>query len=318
MTALSEVRRVEAAEIAALLDYPALVEALRAAFLDPPVAPDRIVVPLDAASSARLLVMPAARAGGLAVVKLVTVHPDAVDGAVRATLVAIDAATGALRGFVDGHALTVRRTAAASVLAARQLVRPDARVLALLGAGAVAAALAHAYAATFALGEVVIWARRAVAAEALAAQLRAAGLAARAEPDRAAAVARADIVSAATLATAPIVLGDEVRAGTHVDLVGGFTPDMREADDALIARALVVADGPAALCEAGDLAQPIAAGVLDAARVRLLADVIAAPPAVTGGAVTVFKSVGLALEDLAAAELLFDRLDARNRHALAA
>ncbi len=307
---------IDAAQVEAALDTSALVDALRTAFLDPPAAPDRLALPLGGpgGAPASLLVMPAVRAGGLAVVKLVTVHPHLgarPGGAVRATAVALDAATGEWRALIDGHSLTVRRTAAASVLAARTLARPDSRDLLVVGAGAVAEALARAYAEVFPLRSVSVWARRPEAAATLAAALREAGLPARPALDGLdAAVARADLISAATLSETPLICGGAVRPGAHVDLVGGFRPAMREADDALMARARVWVDTPAALAEAGDLVQPIASGALRAADVGLLADALRSPPPREADGVTVFKSVGCALEDLAAAELLLARVAA--------
>ena len=308
---LTATRFVTAAEVERLLDYPSLVAALHAAFLDPPRAPDRLALPLgEEGSPDRLLLMPAVWPGRLAIVKIVRVHGARGDGAVRADLLAMDPGTGDWLGRVDGHSLTVRRTAAASVLAAGLLARPDASRLAVIGGGAVAAALAEGYATLFPLTDIAVWTRRPVAAESLAEQLRRSGLPARAEPDRAAAIGRADIVTAATLSTEPLIESRSVRPGTHVDLVGGFTPAMREADDALVERALVVADGPAALGEAGDLAEPIARGRLQPSDVLLLADALRSPPERGAGDITLFKSVGLALEDLAAADLLFARLRA--------
>lgn len=307
-------RHVTASEVERLLDYPSLIAALRAAFRDPPRAPDRLVLPLGADGSAdRLLLMPAVWPGRLAIVKIVSVHasrPAGAGGAVRADLLAMDPATGDWLGRVDGHSLTVRRTAATSVLAATMLARADASRLAVIGAGAVAAALAEAYATQFPLADIAIWARRRDAAQALTDRLCRAGLPARAEPDRAAAIAGAHIVSAATLSTVPLVESRHVGPGTHVDIVGGFTPAMREADDVLIGRARVMADGPAALTEAGDLAGPIATGHLAAKDVTYLGDVLRRSPQRGVDDVTLFKSAGLALEDLAAADLLFARLRA--------
>lgn len=302
--------QVTASQVDEALDYPSLVARLRSAFLDPPTCPPRTSLALEAGGS--LLVMPAARPSGLAGVKVVTVHPGLTDrpgGAVRAFYLALDATSGTPLGLVDGHALTVRRTAAASVLAASALARADARRLLIVGAGAVAAELAHAYAALRPIEAITVWARRTEAAKQLAAELADKGLPVVAAHDLDTAVAHADIVSAATLSRLPLIRSMAVRDGTHVDLVGGFTAAMREADDALVARARVVADGAPALEEAGDLAGPIASGALDPSRVTLLADALRGYDRRPGD-VTLFKSVGLALEDLAAAELLFERLGA--------
>jgi ornithine cyclodeaminase len=126
------------------------------------------------------------------------------------------------------------------------------------------------------------------------------------------AIADANIVTCATGSQAPLFNAIDVATGTHVDLVGGFRPVMREADDALMRRAMVVADTPAAFLEAGDLTQPIAGGVIRASDVSLLADVLSG--SVDRAArhdVTVFKSVGHAAEDLVAVELLLEKLKIR-------
>lgn len=300
--ALWSVPLVPAETIARLLDYPSLVAALRAAFLDPPVAPERLTVPIareGSAAAGSLLVMPAVRAGGLITCKLVTLHPELgarFEGALRSTVVVLDAATGELRCLLDGHSLTNRRTAATSVLAAQTLARRDARRVTVLGAGGVAFSLAEAYATTFPLEQVAVWARRPLAAEALAAQLRAVGAPAVAMVDLEQAVRSADIVSTATLSEAPLLFDEWIRPGTHVDLVGGFRPHMREAEDALLARAFVVADGPTALEEAGDLVGPLASGALARSQVYLLEDILRdGAPTRSPGGVTVFKSVGLSV-----------------------
>ena len=304
---------VDAATVTRLLDYPTLVDRMRIAFLSPPIAPARLSLPIPAVvetGAGTLLVMPALRPGGLVIVKVVAAHPHLAhrtQGTLTTTLLVLSAIDGTLLGLVDGHALTARRTAATSVLAASLLARPDARRLLILGAGSVAFALAQAYVACRSIDAVTIWTRRPAAAEGLAARLRGAGINAGAATDLAEAAASADIVSTATASTVPLLERSMIAPGTHLDLVGGFTPAMREADDDLVASARVVADGRPAVTEAGDLAGPVARGVLDPARITTLADLIAAPVARGAGELTLFKSVGLALEDLAAAELLFER-----------
>ncbi|MBN8998703.1 MAG: ornithine cyclodeaminase family protein, partial [Rhizobiales bacterium] len=241
-------------------------------------------------------------------VKIVTVFPgNAARGAatVQGAYLLLSGETGAPLALIDGPRLTLWRTAAASALAADYLARPDARHLVMAGAGALAAHLVAAHAAQRPIERVSIWARRRDRAEALAARLDRPGLAVAAVHDLDAAVAEADIVSAATLAAAPLIHGDRLRSGTHVDLVGGFTPAMREADDAAVRRARVYVDTLAgALAEAGDIVQPIAAGVLD--RDAIAGDLFALARGEAVGRrsadeITLFKSVGTALEDLAAA-----------------
>ncbi|HOV03505.1 MAG TPA: ornithine cyclodeaminase family protein, partial [Kaistiaceae bacterium] len=138
------------------------------------------------------------------------------------------------------------------------------------------------------------------------------GIAARVATDLEAAVRDADIVSCATLSKAPLVCGAWLKPGAHLDLVGAFRPDMRESDDAAVRRASLFVDTRAgALEEGGDLADPIARGVVSAADIRAdLADLVAGrhPGRSAAEEVTLFKSVGTAIEDLAAARLVFSRL----------
>jgi ornithine cyclodeaminase len=158
---------------------------------------------------------------------------------------------------------------------------------------------------------VLVWGRSVEHARATVARLVADGLPAEVCGDLAAGLALADIVTCATTAREPIVRGALVQPGTHVDLVGAFTPEMRESDDALVQRAEVFVDTFAgALKEAGDLTQAIAAGAIGREHVRAeLADLVAGrhPGRSRAEAVTVFKSVGTALEDLCAARLVYDR-----------
>lgn len=311
---------IDAATVARVLDYPSLVDALRRAFVVPPIVPQRhsIAFPQTPASPAgTLLVMPAVRPGGLMAVKLVSIHPAHAGrdgGALRSTYLALDAASGDIRGMIDGHALTVRRTAATSVLAALEMARPNPEVLLMVGSGEIAHALAEAYAELIKPRLALIWSRRAAQAVRFANELAARGLAAEAVDDLRAAVPRADIISSATLSQTPLILGADVRDGTHVDLVGGFRPEMRESDDDLIARARVIVDVETTLTEAGDIASPLAARRLAADSVATLRDVLegARPGRVSPTEITVFKSAGHALEDMAAAELVFARIAGRH------
>jgi ornithine cyclodeaminase len=161
------------------------------------------------------------------------------------------------------------------------------------------------------LTQVTLWGRNAVAAQALAARLRDEGLPVKAEADLESALRAADIVCCATTATLPPVRGQWLREGAHLDLVGGFTRAMREADDDAVARARIVVDTYAgALAEAGDLVLPLETGVITRDRiVAELAEVVRGErPGRTGEReITLFKSVGTALEDLAAAELVVGR-----------
>ncbi len=304
------------------LDDARLIEALRAAFVEGGSAPVRqhLTWPRPGEADATLLLMPAWRTGDVAGVKLVTICPGNERRAlpsVQGLYVLFDAIGGQPRGVLDATALTLRRTACASALAASYLARRDATHLMLLGAGALAPHLARAHARVRPIRKITIWNRTPARAEALAAELRAGGLEASATDDRAAAIAQADIVSAATMSATPLIEGAWLRPGCHLDLVGGFTPAMREADDAAVARATVFVDTRSgALAEAGDILQPIAHGVLS--ETAIAADLFELcrgehPGRRSADEITLFKSVGSALEDLAAARLLLAPAEAR-RH----
>lgn len=306
---LRMLRFYAAEEVHAALDYAALAEALARAFAAGAQVPLRHVHRLGDADS--LLLMPAWSEDALGV-KLVTVMPgNAARGAgtVQAIYVLLDRATGEPRALLDGEALTLRRTAAASALAARHLARDDAQSLLLVGAGRLAPHLACAhYALRPSLRRVSVWARRESRAQAVAQWLRDQGLPAQAVPQLEPAVRQAQIVSCATTATAPLVHGAWLAPGTHLDLVGGFTPAMREADDAAAARADIYVDTYAgALAEAGDLLGPLASGAITRERiVAELAELVRGekPGRVRADQITLFKSVGTALEDLAAAAMV--------------
>lgn len=311
-------RVVTAAEIDAALTYPDLVETLRAAFRGDFIVPARHHHRLArSGGDATLLLMPAwsAGAGGYAGVKIVSVFPgNAVRGkaSVMGTYLLLDGDSGEPLAALDGQALTLWRTAAASALAASYLARPDARRMVMVGAGALAPRLVAAHATVRPIAEVAVWNRSPERARAVAAELERPGLRATATDDLAAAVASADIVSAATMSREPLIRGDWLRPGTHLDLVGAYSPDMREADDAAIARARVHVDTRAgALHEAGDIIQPIASGALAAAGIAGdLFDLCRgnAPGRRSPQEVTLFKSVGTGIEDLAAAVHVCERL----------
>lgn len=302
-----------AEQVHAALDYKHLAESLREAFRAGCIAPLRHVHDVTGAGD-RLLLMPAWRPGEDLGVKLVTVFPRNRErgvATVSALYILLDAASGHPRALIDGEALTLRRTAAASALASTYLAREDSATLLLIGAGALAPHMARAHCALRPIAKLLLWGRRPERAQALAAQLRDEGLPAQALGDLAAGLAQADIVSCATTATEPVLHRNWVRPGTHVDLVGGFTPQMREADDELIACAEIFVDTYAgALQEAGDLVQPLARGLLARERVRAeLRELVmgAHPGRRRADEITLFKSVGTALEDLCAARLVLTR-----------
>ena len=306
---------IDAATVVTRLTPAALVSALERMFRDGCTAPLRHhhTVPVPGGPDGTLLLMPAWRAGAYIGVKLVTIFPGNSRRnlpAVAAAYVVANADTGAVQAMIDGGELTARRTAATSALAARYLARSDAQSLLIVGTGRIARQLAQFHVALRpGLKAVRVWGRSADHAAALAAELRSGGIEASVAASLPAAVAEADIISAATLAVEPLIHGGWVRPGTHVDLVGGYTPGMREADDALIAKARVFVDTRAgAMQEAGDIVAPMASGTLRADAVFDLHDLCRGvqPGRRRDDEITVFKSVGAALEDLAAAILVLE------------
>lgn len=314
-----------AADIDRALTFPNLVATLRTAFREGAVQPVRHHHTVERAKGAdsTLLLMPAwtdfkapgASAQGHIGVKIVTVSPDnnvIAKPSVVGLYLLLDGVTGEPQALMDGPRLTQWRTACASALAASYLARADASKLLVIGAGAQCQFLARAHAAVRPIKEIRIWNRTAANADALAASLRAEGFAATAVSDLDAELGWADIITAGTISTTPLVMGAKLRPGTHVDLVGGFTPGMREADDAAIAKARVYVDTRAgATKEAGDIVQPIADGVLEAD--DIVADLHELARGQKSGRqsadeITLFKSVGAALEDLAAGIAVYKAL----------
>jgi alanine dehydrogenase len=306
--------QLDAAAVAARLERGALIDALDAAFRAVAVVPARQQYPVESPGSrgGTLLVMPAWRAGASLGIKLVTVYPDnaAKDlPAVAATYLLLDASTGVPRALLDGEELTLRRTGAASALASRYLSVPGAARLTMVGTGRLARHLIESHARVRPIREVRIWGRRLERARALAASLRGAPFEAEAVEDLEAAVRWADIVTCATLSEQPLVRGAWLREGQHIDLVGAFSPKMCEADDAALTRAELYVDTRlGALAESGEIVGAIARGAIGAHAVRAELCELGTGQfrRSHGGAITLFKSVGTALEDLAAAELALD------------
>ena len=294
-----------------LLPFGALIEALREMFRAGAAAPlrHRHAIPLDGQPEATLLLMPAWNPAGLGGVKVVNVNPgNAAIGmaAVSSSYLLFDAGTGRHLAILDGDEITNRRTAAAAALAASYLARADARRLLVVGAGRVASNLADAFRAVRPIEEVAVWDIDADLADTLVRRLNDGGLRAAVAPDLEAAVAGADIVSCATLATEPLIRGAWLRPGQHLDLIGSFRPDMREADDDAVRRARVYIDTEGALKESGDLIDPIGSGALS--EERIAGDLFGLCRGSAAGRgdereITLFKATGTALSDLAAATL---------------
>jgi ornithine cyclodeaminase/alanine dehydrogenase-like protein (mu-crystallin family) len=313
------VRTITADDLDRVLTYPALIDALREAFRSDIAVPLRHhhAIPQPGAE-AMLLLMPAWTAAGQGAgesfigCKLVSVFPDnakVAKPAVYGSYILMSGATGEPLAVMDGTALTARRTAAASALAASYLAREDASHLVMIGAGALAPQLVQAHASVRPIKRVTLWNRTRGNAVKLAFGLSVGGFETGIADDLEAAVAEADIVSCATLSATPLVKGKWLKKGVHVDLVGAYTPKMREADDDAVKKARVYVDTRAgALKEAGDIVQPLKKKVLKQTDIRGdLFDLCRgkAKGRTSAAQITLFKSVGTAIEDLAAAMLVW-------------
>lgn len=301
------------------LPFPDLIDALADMFRSGCVMPTRhhhdMEIPGE--PDGTMLLMPAWVPGGYAGVKVATVVPGNAERnlpAVSAQYLLSDARTGEMLALVDGGELTARRTAAASALAARYLARSDARHLLVLGTGRLAPNLIAAHMAVRPIQEVTVWGRSKDKASELARELEQRfPISVRPADTLKDALGKADIVSAATLSTEPLISGKHLKPGAHVDLVGAFKPSMRESDDDLIKRAEIYVDTrDGCLSEGGDIVQPLKTGLISPQDIQ--ADLYELcrgehPGRQSDEAVTMFKSVGAALEDLAGAILAYRNVE---------
>ena len=313
-------RIVTADNIDRVLTYPLLIDALADAFRGEIAVPVRHhhTIP-QPGTDATLLLMPAwtnnSRGDRYLGCKIVTVFPDnakAAKPSVYGQYLLLSGESGEPLALMEGRKLTAWRTAAASALASSYLAREDSGHLVMVGAGALASHLARAHASVRPIKRVTLWNRTKERAVALGFALAEAGLVVDVTDNLAEAVGTADIVSCATLSAEPLLRGAWLKEGTHVDLVGGFTPKMREADDEALRRARVYVDTRAgAGKEAGDIVDPLARGVIKESDIHGdLFDLCRgkAQGRRSSSEITLFKSVGTAIEDLAAAMLIWQRL----------
>lgn len=300
--------------VAAALPWDALIEAIETTLTDEAAhAPQRSVhpIPVPDRADASLLLKAGWVIGDVIAVKVVTFFPEngSLDlPTINAGVLLFDGETGAFRGACDGNELTTRRTAAASAVAAKRLARSDARRLLVVGTGALAPMVAQAHSSVRGFDVVEVWGRDHEKAQRVANHLITHNIAARATDDLDAAVVEADVISCVTGATNPLIKGRLLKPGTHVDLIGSFTPTMRESDDDVVRGATIVADTRDDGIIAGDLSQPLEAGVITMDDIVAdLRELIAGdhPGRTNHDEITVFKSAGIALEDVAAAKLVF-------------
>ncbi|SEN20424.1 ornithine cyclodeaminase [Duganella sp. CF517] len=297
------------------LPFPALIEALRAAFAAGADVPLRHTHHLGAGDSAGIsLLMPAWDADGFYGVKIVNIYSNnhkRNKPGLHATYILHDATTGEPLAIFDGNVITSRRTAAASALGVDYLARRNARSLLVCGAGRVGSLLAPAIATVRQLDDIMVWDIDTGASQRTVQALRAQGLPARVAPALEPAARGADIITCATLAGEPFLRAEWLAAGSHVDLVGGFTPRMCEAEPACFAGAGVWVDTAEATQKSGDILNAIAAGCLGSDGIRGDLAALArgrCAARTSSDQRTVFKAVGTALEDLAAAKLAYKQL----------
>lgn len=320
-------RIITAADMEEVLTERSVIETLRSGFRSEIAAPLRhhhTIERPDAADSV-LLLMPAwtdfSAQGhadrGFIGIKTVTVFPDNGEKglpAVMGVYLLLSGKTGEPLAVIDGQALTLWRTSAASALAASYLAREDASRLLMVGAGALAPFLIRAHAAVRPITEVAIWNRNPESARRLAKAMADKGHGFRvfSVEDLEETARGADVISTATLSKEPLIKGRWLKPGTHVDSVGAFTPQMRETDDDVIRRARVFVDTRSgASSEGGDIVQPLKAGVMTGDDIA--ADLFELCRGEKAGRrfydqITFFKSVGTALEDLVTAQLVFQRI----------
>jgi ornithine cyclodeaminase len=309
--------------VANALPYPALIDALARGLQEPIASPLRSHFEPNGDAST-VLIMPAWKPQQLMGVKLVSIWPgNAARGqsAVSGVYVLLSCEDGRPLAVLDGTELTLRRTAAAAALAATLLARRNSQTLAILGTGSLSAPLAVAHASVMDCKRVVVWGRSLAKAQAVVDRLGPLGVCALASDDLQATLASADVVAAASTATAPFIRSDWVKPGTHLGLVGAFTPTMAEAEPALMARAQVFADSrEAVLQKGGEVLQAIQLGLMQASDIQAELAELAAEPARAWrqreDAITVFKSVGFAALDWIAAQRVWAQAPGLPRAAL--
>ena len=293
------------------LPYPLLVDALAQGLQQFAQTPARSFFSPNQDASC-VMIMPAWRPHQMMGVKLVSVWPEnnaKGESAVSAVYVVISCLDGRPLAVLDGTELTLRRTAAAAALAAKRLARENSETLAVLGTGSLSVPLVQAHTDTMRLKNVLVWGRQFHKTQRVVKQLKELGIEVRAMGDLEETLALSDVVAVATTATEPFLKADWVKPGTHISLVGAFTPQMAEAEPVLMARSQLFADCRASVLEkGGEVFQAIKQGlVLDSDIIADLAELTAQSDRNwrhDGQAITVFKSVGFALLDLIAAEVV--------------
>jgi ornithine cyclodeaminase len=301
-------RFISAAEVRRLLTFPVLVDALEAAHRRPKMEVQDAFLGNE---TAQYFVRHAVDSGRLMGSKLITSFPGNLGGAlpaVQAVVVLFDGGNGTPLAVIDGTEATYWRTAAVAALGARLLSRPDPETMLVVGAGEMAKWLVRAHCAVRpSIARVTIWNRTAERARALASLLKGEGVAADAVTDLDAATREADLVTTCTRSHEPLIKGANLKPGAHLDLVGGYTPQTREADDEAARRALVFTDRrESAFAGVGDILSPVASGAIT----DVLGDLYDLVPGTVKGRrtaddITFFKVAGGGHLDLMTAEVIY-------------
>jgi len=299
-----------------LADYPLVIDAIAAMYATGCDAVDRIMMtqPTADGDQGDFLMQPAWRRGRAFGIKIANVFPGNQRRGLPSILgayVLFDGNTGELLGCIDGPAETNVKTACNSAVASRFLARPDASTMLMMGAGELAPYLIAAHASVRPIQRVMIWNRTTEKAKALVERLSKQGFRVEAVTDPAEAAAEADLVSCATYSTEPILKGEWLKEGAHVDLVGSYRPDLRESDDDVARKAgrLFVDERSSTVGVSGDVIEPVKKGLVELADITDLFELAQGrkPGRRSDREITVFKSGGGGHEDLATAIFLFER-----------
>jgi ornithine cyclodeaminase len=302
--------QMNAEQLERLIDLPSLIIALEQGFRDEIFTPQRHHHDIDENST--LLLMPAWYAEKYVGIKLITMNANNKSlglPSIQGIYLLIDKDTGKPLAQIDAPSLTNLRTAAVSALAAKFLAPRPAGNLLVVGSGSLSPYLLRAHAVVRNYDKIQIWGRNPEKASSVVTSLKDT-LEVEVVTDLASAVSKADVVSVATLSSDPVIFGKWLNPGTHVDLVGSYKPNMREADDLVIKRARIFIDTEHAISETGDLAIPLKNGTLTIDAIvgnlfQLCRGQIKGRLAETE--ITLFKSVGHASEDLIGAVLAYEK-----------
>ena len=308
-------RFIDTEQTRGALSFDAVIPALREAFRQGATVPTRHVHAIQSGTAhGTTLIMPAWSDRGYFGVKIINIFPENTHQGLpglHATYNLYSAKTGVPIAQVDGDIVTVYRTAGAAALGADYLARKDASTLLIVGSGRIAGLVAQAMRTVRPIQRVMVWNVREAGAQALADSLREQGFDAQATTDLESAARAADIISCATLSTVPLIQGAWLRPGTHLDLIGSFTPEMRETDPACFDGTTVYVDTDEAPTKSGDLLSAFDAGVLTREAIQGNLQQLttgARPGRKNDQEITVFKAVGSALEDLTLATLVYESL----------